>query len=200
MPQLTDLDRTHEVGQPQASVLQNQVTALFGVISSTSWVANFKTLSTSCQHVETVASLLQIYSQSFQNNMPNGSLPRQSRTKCTQAIFGLIGLAGGLHWVRFTFRPVCTGVCTSATRTTLCCTDGVTSFVGSSTMVLGGTSLTVKTRLIIIGDNINAEILRWNSETSSNPISQHSGSKLYLPQWQNLPPQSWVHQWLLLKF
>uniref|UniRef100_A0A8P4G922 Uncharacterized protein n=1 Tax=Dicentrarchus labrax TaxID=13489 RepID=A0A8P4G922_DICLA len=41
-----------------------------------------------------------------------------------------------------------------------CCTDRITSFGGGSVMVWGGISLTGKTRLVIIGDNLNAERYR----------------------------------------
>uniref|UniRef100_A0A667ZNY4 Transposase Tc1-like domain-containing protein n=1 Tax=Myripristis murdjan TaxID=586833 RepID=A0A667ZNY4_9TELE len=41
-----------------------------------------------------------------------------------------------------------------------CCTDRVTSFGGVSVMVWGGISLTGKTRLVIIGGNLNAETYR----------------------------------------
>lgn len=41
-----------------------------------------------------------------------------------------------------------------------CCTDRVTSFGGGSVMVWGGISLTGKTRLVIIGGNLNAERYR----------------------------------------
>ena len=41
-----------------------------------------------------------------------------------------------------------------------CCTDRITSFGGGSVMVWGGISLTGKTRLLIIGGNLNAERYR----------------------------------------
>ena len=41
-----------------------------------------------------------------------------------------------------------------------CCTDRVTSFGGGSVMVWGSISLTGKTRLVIIGGNLNAERYR----------------------------------------
>lgn len=43
--------------------------------------------------------------QSFtdlQDNVVDGSLPRQSGKDCTQLISGLIGLAGDLSWLTFT--------------------------------------------------------------------------------------------------
>ena len=41
-----------------------------------------------------------------------------------------------------------------------CCTDKITSFSGGSVMVWGGISRTGKTRLVIIGGNLNAERCR----------------------------------------
>ena len=40
------------------------------------------------------------------------------------------------------------------------CTDRITYFGGGSVMVWGGVSLTGKTRLVIIGGNLNAERYR----------------------------------------
>lgn len=48
-----------------------------------------------CQHLGTIGSLLQSCSQGLQDNMANGSLPRELGTDCIQPISGLIGLPGG---------------------------------------------------------------------------------------------------------
>lgn len=48
-----------------------------------------------CQHLGTIGSLLQSRSQSLQDNMANGSLPRELGEDCIQPISGLIGLPGG---------------------------------------------------------------------------------------------------------
>ena len=110
---LTDLDRVLAIGQLQAGVLQNQVAALFGVSPSTisRLKAKFhitgvkdrprsgrpkKAISSPCQHLGAVGCLLQICSQSLQDDMANSSLPRQYGTDCTQPISGLIGLPGVL--------------------------------------------------------------------------------------------------------
>lgn len=68
---------------------------------------------------ETVDDLLQICRQGLQDNMANGSSPRQSGTDCIQQISGLIWLPGGLPWLPFTVRfswggvsKMCTGTWT----------------------------------------------------------------------------------------
>ena len=113
MPRLTDLDRALAIGQLQAGVPQNQVTALFGVSPSTppkpkahimgdvkdrTRSGRPKKTTTQEDHFITLSalSLLQICSQGLQDDMAEGSLPRQSGTDYTQPIFGLIGLPGVL--------------------------------------------------------------------------------------------------------
>ena len=104
----------HLIGQLQAGVPQNQVAALFGVSPSTLSKLKAKfhitgdvkdrprsgrpknTVSSPCQHLGAVGCLLQICSQGLQDDMADGSLPRQSGTDYTQPISGLIGLPGVL--------------------------------------------------------------------------------------------------------
>ena len=113
----------HLIGQLQAGVPQNQVAALFGVSPSTLSKRKAKlhitgdvkdirevgrevgvprrrhpkkTVSSPCQHLGAVGCLLQICTQGMQDDMADGSLPRQSGTDYTQPISGLIGLPGVL--------------------------------------------------------------------------------------------------------
>ena len=109
----------HLIGQLQAGVQQNQVAALFGVSPSTlsKLKAKFhitgdvkdrrevgvprrrkpkKTVSSPCQHLGAVGCLLQICSQGLQDDMADGSLPRQFGTDYKQPNSGLIGLPGVL--------------------------------------------------------------------------------------------------------
>ena len=115
MPRLTDLDKALAIGQLQAGVPQNQVAALFGVSPSTlsKLKAKFHIMGdvkdrpqsgrpkkTTPQEERFITlsalSLLQICSQGLQDDMADGSLPRQSGTDYTQPISGLIGLPGVL--------------------------------------------------------------------------------------------------------
>ena len=105
----------HLIVQLQAGVPQNQVAALFGVSPSTlsRLKATFhitgdvkdrprsgrpKKTTPQEDHFITLSalSLLQICSQGLQDDMADGSLPRQSGTDYTQPISGLIGLPGVL--------------------------------------------------------------------------------------------------------
>lgn len=58
-----------------------------------------------------------ICSQCLQDDMANGSLPRQYETGRIQPNSGLTRQPGGLPWLPFTVRPVCTGVGNTCTRT-----------------------------------------------------------------------------------
>ena len=102
----------HLIGQLQAGVPQNQVAALFGVSPSTLSKLKAKfhitgdvkdrprsgrpknTVSSPCQHLGALTAV--IFSEGLQDDMANGSLPRQSGTDYTQPISGLIGLPGVL--------------------------------------------------------------------------------------------------------
>merc|ERR1711951_246843 len=63
-----------------------------------------------------------------------------------------------------------------------CCTNRVTSFGGGSVMVWGSISLTGKTRLVIIGGNLNAE--RYRDEILQ-PVA--------IPYLHSLGPNSILH-------
>lgn len=63
-------DTGHEVGVPR-------------------WRHHKNNISSPCQHLGNISNLQQICSQGFQDNMVDCSLPRQSRTNCTQPMSGL---------------------------------------------------------------------------------------------------------------
>lgn len=126
------------IGQLSADVPQKQVTALFLVspyiisklkakfhiigdynMPDTGCEAGVprrwrykKTVSSPCQNLGTVGSLLQICRQGLQDNMADSSVPRQYRTECTQPICGLKGLSRGLLQLPLTVGPICAGVST----------------------------------------------------------------------------------------
>lgn len=107
---LTEDARAHVMGRLQPGMLQNQDAAWCGGSPSTKYKAKLHIMghareglesgpptmfSLPCQHLGTTGSLLQSCSQSLQDNMANGSLPRELGEDCIQPISGLIGLPGG---------------------------------------------------------------------------------------------------------
>lgn len=65
-----------------------------------------KSISSPCQNLRTTGSLLQIWSQGLQNDIADGSLPKQSRPDCTQPVSALTGLLQGLSLLPFTVKSV----------------------------------------------------------------------------------------------
>lgn len=65
-----------------------------------------KSISSPCQNLRTTGSLLQIWSQGLQNDIADGSLPKQSRPDCTQPVSALTGLLRGLSLLPFTVKSV----------------------------------------------------------------------------------------------